>query len=81
MNEMALLWGSAALLSVVLCCLISFVAESFASADATKGHKNKRSLRSPFGNLRRGLSHVAWFLLWQEVSLLRERQGAFRSPP
>ena len=37
MNEMALLWGSAALLSVVLCCLISFVAEGFASADATKG--------------------------------------------
>lgn len=37
MNEMALLWGSAALLSVVLCCLISFVAGGFAPAGATGG--------------------------------------------
>ena len=37
MNEMALLWGSAALLSVVLCCLISLVAEGIATAVATKG--------------------------------------------
>ena len=37
----------------VLCVLILHVAEGFASADATKGHENKRSLRSPFGNLRR----------------------------
>ena len=36
----------------VLCVLILHVAEGFASADATKGHENKRSLRSPFGNLR-----------------------------
>ena len=25
----------------------------------TKGHENKRSLRSPFGKLRRGHSHVS----------------------
>ena len=31
----------------------------FASAEATKGRENKRSLRSPFGNLRRGRSHVS----------------------
>ena len=37
MNEMALLWGSAAPLFWVICCLILLVAESFASADATKG--------------------------------------------
>ena len=37
MNEMALLLGSAALLSVVLCCLISFVAGGFAPAGATGG--------------------------------------------
>ena len=37
MNEMALLLGSAALLSVVLCYLISFVAEDFVSAETTKG--------------------------------------------
>ena len=36
----------------VLCVLILHVTEGFASADATKGHENKRSLRSPFGNLR-----------------------------
>lgn len=36
----------------VLCVLILHVAEGFASADANKGHENKRSLRSPFGNLR-----------------------------
>ena len=81
MNEMALLLGQRRPAFWVICCLILLVAEGFASADATKGHKNKRSLRSPFGNLRRGHSHVAWFLLLQEVSLLRERQGAFRSPP
>ena len=34
-------------------------AGGFASAEATKGHENKRSLRSPFGNLRRGRSHVS----------------------
>ena len=32
-------------------CLMLKV-KHFASADATKGHENKRSLRSPFGNLR-----------------------------
>lgn len=37
MNEMALLLGSTALLSVVLCCLISFVAGGFAPAGATGG--------------------------------------------
>ena len=37
LNEMALLWGSAALLSVVLCCLVSFVAGGFAPAGATGG--------------------------------------------
>ena len=48
-------WGIlvvAAAAGLVLCVLILHVAEGFASADATKGHENKRSLRSPFGNLR-----------------------------
>ena len=52
MNEMALLLGQRRPAFWVICCLILLVAEGFASADATKGHENKRSLRSPFGNLR-----------------------------
>ena len=60
MNEMALFLGQRRPAFWVICCLILLVAEGFASADATKGHKNKRSLRSPFGNLRRGLSHAAF---------------------
>ena len=56
MNEMALLWGSAALLSVVLCCLISFVAGGFAPAGATGGFPiapltpSARTLPCCFGN-------------------------------
>ena len=32
--------------------LVRLWGRGFASAEATKGHENKRSLRSPFGNLR-----------------------------
>lgn len=64
MNEMALLLGSAALLSVVLCCLVSFVAGGFAPAGATGGFPI-----APL-TLRRGLSHAAFGVkLQQEVCL------------
>ena len=32
-----------------------------APAGATKGHENKRSLRSPFGNLRRTPMLIDWY--------------------
>ena len=37
MNEMALLWGSAAHWLMVICYLFAFVAEGIATAVATKG--------------------------------------------
>ena len=37
MNEMALLWGSAAHWLMVICYLFAFVAEDFVSAETTKG--------------------------------------------
>ena len=36
-------------------------AGGIASAEATKGHENKRSLRSPFGNLRRAPMFLGFY--------------------
>ena len=51
-SEMLARWRFFAFGDVLSAYEFAFGRRGFASAEATKGHENKRSLRSPFGNLR-----------------------------
>ena len=46
---------------ILLPCRAVSLRRGIASAEATKGHENKRSLRSPFGNLRRAPMFLGFY--------------------